>query len=53
MAAPSEFGYGRAGYPLDSLMRATGELPEGVDYLLSKPCTLNGLRKAVAKVTKA
>ena len=32
-------------------MNASGELPKGVDYVMSKPFTLNVLRQAIAYVT--
>jgi len=32
------------------MMKYVGKMPEGVDYLLSKPVTLNDFRKALAKV---
>ena len=33
------------------MMKASGEMPEGVDYLVSKPVTLNEFREALVEVS--
>jgi len=34
------------------MMKITGDIPVSVDYLLSKPVTLNDFRKGLARVTE-
>jgi YesN/AraC family two-component response regulator len=34
------------------LMAGTGEQPENIDLVVSKPCTMNQIRQAVAKFDK-
>jgi len=47
-AAPKQYVIMLTGY--GEMMKYIGEIPEGVDELLSKPITINDLRKALTKV---